>query len=62
MLWRPPEYDLPSPVALVELFQDMVIRRRLVPVDALAAYRLVAVFFVAETIANAVRCSRQTPN
>lgn len=40
--------------ALVKLFQDLVVCRRLVAVDALATYRLVAVLFVAGAVANAL--------
>ena len=44
-------------IALVKLFQNVIVWRCLMPVDAFAAYRLVAVFLVTLAVAYALyRC------
>jgi hypothetical protein len=50
-------------IALVKLFQNVIIGRCLVPLDAFSAYRLVAVFLVTLAIACAFyRCQVMKKN
>jgi hypothetical protein len=44
-------------IALVKLFQNLIVRRCLMPIDAFSAYRLVAIFLMTLTVAYTLyRC------